>query len=115
MAAAGKALVAGRMEPDLHADLLTEKGQKISLKADGISLPGKDSSISDLKEYVTLFSSYINHSCMHTLQVWRIGTVDLAIEIIHVKGHSAGLPLQLVHVQGGNGFMIQIEFCISPE
>jgi hypothetical protein len=47
---------------------------------------------------------------MHTLQVWRIGTVDLATQIIHVKGYSAGLPLQLVHVQGGNRFMIQIKF-----
>jgi hypothetical protein len=57
MAAAGKALVDGRSEPELHADISTEEGQKISLKADGASLPGKDSSISDLKEYVTWFSS----------------------------------------------------------
>jgi hypothetical protein len=51
---------------------------------------------------------------MHTTQVRLIGTVDLATQIIHVKGYSAGLPPQLVHVQGGNGFMIQIEFCFSP-
>ena len=78
-----------RMELDIHAEIATEDGEKISLKADGVSLPRKDSSISDLRENVTLFSSYKNYSWMNTLQVWGIGTVDIATQIINVKGYSA--------------------------
>ena len=78
----------GRMELDIHAEITTEDGQKISLKADGVCLPRKDSSISDLRENITLFSSYKNYTWMNTLQVWGIGTVDLANQIINVKGYS---------------------------
>lgn len=79
----------GRMELDIHAEITTEDGQKISLKADGVCLPRKDSSISDLRENITLFSSYKNYTWMNTLQMWGIGTVDLATQIINVKGYSA--------------------------
>jgi Protein of unknown function (DUF3237) len=79
----------GRMELDIHAEITTEDGQKISLKADGVCLPRKESSISDLRENITLFSSYKNYTWMNTLQVWGIGTVDLATQIIKVKGYSA--------------------------
>ena len=79
----------GRMELDIHAEITTEDGQKIYLKADGVGLPKKDSSISDLKENITLFSSYKNYTWMNTLQLWGIGTVDLASLVINVKGYSA--------------------------
>jgi hypothetical protein len=79
----------GRMELDIHAEISTEDGAKISLKADGICNPRKDSSISDLKENITLFSSYKKYTWMNTLQVWGIGTVDLATQIINVKGYAA--------------------------
>ena len=48
----------GRMELDIHAEIATQDGQKISLKADGVCTSRKDSTISDLKENITLFSSY---------------------------------------------------------
>ena len=79
----------GRAELDIHAEIITDDGQKISLKADGVSLPRKDSAIFDLKENVTLFSSYKDYTWVNTLQVWGIGTVDLATQIINVKGYSA--------------------------
>lgn len=79
----------GRMELDIHAEITTDDGQKICLKADGVCLPRKDSSISDLRENITLFSSYKNYTWMNTLQVWGIGTVDLAAQIINVKAYSA--------------------------
>ncbi|HEY5408034.1 MAG TPA: DUF3237 family protein [Ginsengibacter sp.] len=47
----------GRFQLDVHAEITTQDGQKISLKADGVAMPRKDSSISDLRENVTLFSS----------------------------------------------------------
>jgi hypothetical protein len=79
----------GRMELDIHAEITTQDGQKISLKADGVCLPRKDSSISDLRENITLFSSYKEYTWINTLQLWGIGTVDLATQIVHVKGYVA--------------------------
>jgi hypothetical protein len=79
----------GRMELDVHAEITIEDGQKISLKADGVCIPRKDSSISDLRENITLFSSYKNFTWLNTLQVWGIGTVDLATQVINVKGYAA--------------------------
>jgi hypothetical protein len=79
----------GRMELDIHAEITTAGGEKISVKADGVCNPRKDSSISDLKENITLFSSYDNYTWVNTLQVWGIGTVDLATGQIQVKGYSA--------------------------
>lgn len=78
----------GRFQLDIHAEITTEDGQKISLKADGVAIPRKDSSISDLRENVTLFSSSKNYSWVNTIQVWGIGTVDLAMQMIHIKGYS---------------------------
>ncbi|MEI9909161.1 MAG: DUF3237 family protein [Bacteroidota bacterium] len=79
----------GRMELDVHAKITTEDGQKISLKADGVCIPRKDSRISDLRENITLFSSYKNYTWMNTLQVWGIGTIDLTTQIINLKVYSA--------------------------
>ena len=79
----------GRMELDIHAEITTQDTQKISLKADGVCLPRKDSSISDLRENISLFSSHKNYTWINTLQIWGIGTVDLATQIINVKGYSA--------------------------
>ncbi len=79
----------GRMELDIHAEIVTEDGQKISLKADGVCIPRKDSSISDLRENITLFSSYKDYTWLNNLQVWGIGTVDLATQVINIKGYAA--------------------------
>ncbi|MEJ0056001.1 MAG: DUF3237 family protein [Bacteroidota bacterium] len=79
----------GRMELDVHAEITTEDGEKISLKADGVCIPRKNSSISDLRENVTLFTSYKKYTWMNKLQVWGIGTIDLATEIINLKVYSA--------------------------
>lgn len=79
----------GRMQLDIHAEITSEEGQKISLKGDGVCQPRKDSSISDLKENITLFSSYKEYTWINTLQVWVIGTVDLVTQVITVKGYSA--------------------------
>lgn len=79
----------GRMELDIHAEITTADGQKISLKADGVCMPRKDSSVSDLRENITLFTSSKNYTWINTLQVWAIGTVDLATQIINIKGYIA--------------------------
>ncbi|MEO5649490.1 MAG: hypothetical protein ABIR03_06140 [Ginsengibacter sp.] len=77
----------GRFQLDVHAEITMEDGQKTSLKADGVAIQRKDSSIFDLRENVTLFSSSKDYLWVNTIQVWAIGTVDLATKFIHIKGY----------------------------
>jgi len=79
----------GRFQLHIHAEITTDDGQKISLEADGVALPRSDSSIADLRENVTLFTSSRDYAWLNPLQVWGIGTVDLAAQVIHVRGYSA--------------------------
>jgi hypothetical protein len=78
----------GRFQLDVHAEITTEDGQKVSLKADGVAIQRKDSSISDLRENVTLFSSSKDYTWLNTIQVWAVGTVDLATQTIYLAGYS---------------------------
>lgn len=78
----------GRFQLDVHAEITTEDGQKISIKADGVAVQRKDSSISDLRENVTLFSSAKDYIWVNTIQVWGVGTVDLATQAIYIAGYS---------------------------
>ena len=78
----------GRVELDIHAEISTNDGQKIALKADGVGLPRKNSSISDLRENVMLFASAKDYTWINSLQIWGIGTVDFAKKIIYLAGYS---------------------------
>ena len=78
----------GRFQLDVHAEMTTEDGQKISLKADGVAIQREGSSISDLRENVTLFSSSEDYKWVNTIQVWGVGTVDLATQTIYIAGYS---------------------------
>ena len=78
----------GRFQLDVHAEITTEDGQKISLKADGVAIQRKDSSISALRENVTLFSSSKDYTWVNTIQVWAVGRVDLATQMIYIAGYS---------------------------
>ena len=78
----------GRFQLDVHAQITTEDGSKISLKADGVAIPRKDSTISDLRENVTLFSSSKDYTWVNTIQVWSVGTVDIATKVIYLAGYS---------------------------
>jgi hypothetical protein len=78
----------GRFQLDVHAEITTEDAQKISIKAGGVAMPRKDSTIFDLRENVTLFSSSKDYTWVNTIQVWGIGTVDLATQIIYIAGYS---------------------------
>ncbi|KAA9042150.1 DUF3237 domain-containing protein [Ginsengibacter hankyongi] len=78
----------GRFQLDMHAEIITQDGSKTSLKADGIAIPRKDSSISDLRENVTLFTSSKDFTWVNTIRVWGVGTVDLATKAIYIAGYS---------------------------
>jgi hypothetical protein len=79
----------GRFELHIHAEFTADDGQKISLHADGVALPRQDSSIADLRENVTLSTSAKDYTWVNVLQIWGIGTVDLATQVINVKGYAA--------------------------
>ncbi|HEY4198623.1 MAG TPA: hypothetical protein VGM63_23945 [Mucilaginibacter sp.] len=79
----------GGIEMDIHAEITTESGEKISLKGDGASFTRENNRISDIRANIALFTSHKNYTWMNTLQVWGIGTVDMATQIIAVKAYSA--------------------------
>jgi hypothetical protein len=79
----------GRFELDIHAEITTDDGQKIALHADGVALPQQGSPIAALRENVTLFTSSKVYSWVNSLQVWATGTVDLAEQVVRIKGYSA--------------------------
>ncbi len=79
----------GRFEIHIHAEITADDGQKIALHADGVALPRKGSSIADLRENITLFTSSKDYTWVNALQVWGIGTVDSAEQVVHLKGYSA--------------------------
>jgi hypothetical protein len=79
----------GRFQLDIRAEITTEEGHKISLRADGVCLPQENSPISELRENVTLFTSSDEYRWVNPLQIWGTGTVDLAEQVVHVKGYIA--------------------------
>lgn len=79
----------GRFDLHIHAEITTDDGQKISLHADGVALPQPGSPIAGLRENVTLFTSSKAYSWVNGLQVWATGTVDLAAQVVRIKGYSA--------------------------
>jgi antitoxin (DNA-binding transcriptional repressor) of toxin-antitoxin stability system len=76
------------LKHNINTEIYTNDGQKIYLEADGVGLPRKNSSIADLRENVTLFTSAKDYTWINTLQIWGIGTVDFAKKIIHLVGYS---------------------------
>jgi len=79
----------GRFDLHIHAEIAAEDGGRISLHADGIATPRPNSPVVDLRENVTLFTSSRSYTWLNPLQVWATGTVDLAEQVIHIKGYAA--------------------------
>jgi hypothetical protein len=79
----------GRFELHIHAEITTDDGHKISLHADGVALPQQGNPVAGLRENVTLFTSSKGYSWVNGLQVWGTGTVNLAEQVVHIKGYSA--------------------------
>ncbi len=79
----------GRFQLHIHAEITTEDGEKIALFADGVAMPREGSAIADLRENATLSTSSKAYAWVNTLQVWATGTVDLAEQVVRIKGYSA--------------------------
>ena len=79
----------GRFQLHVHVEITADSGEKIALFADGVALPREGSAVADLRENVTLSTSFDSYSWVNRLQVWGIGTVDLAEQVVRIKGYSA--------------------------
>jgi hypothetical protein len=79
----------GRFDLHIHAEITTEDGAKIALFANGVALARPGTPIFELRENVSLFTSMPGYTWVNPLQVWGVGTVDLAAQVIHIKGYSA--------------------------
>jgi hypothetical protein len=79
----------GRFQLNIHARIVTDDGQAISLAADGVALPRNDRPAADLRESVTLFSSSADYAWVNPLQVWAVGEVDLVEQVVRIKGFVA--------------------------
>jgi hypothetical protein len=79
----------GRFELHIHAEIVAAGGCRISLHADGVALPRAQGGVADLRENVTLATSAPEYAWVNALQIWGVGTVDLAEQVIHVKGYAA--------------------------
>jgi hypothetical protein len=79
----------GQFQLHIHAEIITDDGEKIALFADGVAHPREGSAIADLRENVTLTAASEAYAWVNTLQVWATGTVDLAEQVVRVKGYSA--------------------------
>ena len=79
----------GRFDLHIHAEITTDNGGKISLSADGIAIPRPGTPIFELRENARLFTSVPEYRWVNPLQIWGVGTVDLAKQVIHIKGYSA--------------------------
>ena len=79
----------GRFQLHIHAQITTDEADQVGLFADGVVLKRKDGSIADLLENVTLFTSSRRYAWVNPLQVWATGTVDLAEQVVRVRGYSA--------------------------
>jgi len=78
----------GRCQLNIHAEITTEDGKKISLAADGVAIPEEGSPVFQLKENVTLTSNHPEYSWVNPIQVWAPGTVDVSKGEIRIKAYA---------------------------
>ncbi len=79
----------GQFQLHIHAEITMDDGEKIALFADGVAYPREGSNIADLRENATLTTSSKTYAWVNALQIWATGTVDLAEQVVRIKGYSA--------------------------
>jgi Protein of unknown function (DUF3237) len=83
----------GRLELHIHESIRTEDGQNIAAHGDGVAILRPGRSIADLRVSMTLFNSSKDYTWLDQLQVWAVGTIDLAKQVIEATAYSPWLPL----------------------
>jgi hypothetical protein len=79
----------GRVQLDVHAEITTEDGKKIALRADGVGIPQNGSPVFLLRENATLTSNHAEYAWLNPLQVWAPGTVDVSKGEVRVRGYAS--------------------------
>lgn len=79
----------GRFQLHIHGEITTGVGEKIALFADGVATPREGSPVADLRENVTLTTASKAYAWVNRLQIWGVGTVDLAEHVVRIRGYSA--------------------------
>ena len=79
----------GRCQLDIKAEITTEDGKKIALRADGLGTPEPGSPIVQLRENATLTTHHPEYAWVNLIQVWAPGKVDLSKGEIQVTGYAA--------------------------
>jgi hypothetical protein len=78
----------GRAQLHIHAEITTEDDKKIALYADGVVSFRAGSSLGDLRENVTLTTSGPAYAWVNPLQIWALGTVDMATGDVDIAGYA---------------------------
>ena len=78
----------GRTQLNVYVKITTEDGQNIAGQVGGIGTPRPNTSIIDLRENVTLFTSSEDYKWVNTVEVWATGTVDTATGKINISAYS---------------------------
>ena len=77
----------GRVDLDIKADITTDDGEKIALAASGVAIPQPGSPVAALRENVKLTTASERYSWVNTVQIWGVGSVDLAAGEINIKAY----------------------------
>ena len=72
----------------IHAEITTEDDKKIALFAAGVLNFRANSTVGDLRENVTLTTSEHGYAWVNPLQIWALGTVDIATCEVHIAGYA---------------------------
>ena len=78
----------GRAELHIHGHVTTDEGKVIALAADGVSNVKPGSTVAQLRENVALTAADPGYEWLNSLQIWAIGTADIATGEIEVKAYA---------------------------
>jgi Protein of unknown function (DUF3237) len=78
----------GRVQLDIHAVITTEDGKKIAFHAGGAARFTAGSPVADLRENVTLTTCEPDYAWVNLLEIWAVGTVDIATGQVHIAGYA---------------------------
>lgn len=79
----------GRFQLHIHGVITTTDGARISMFADGVTSPGTEPHVQELRENITLTTSSGSYSWLNPLPIWGVGTVDLQAMQVHVRAYVA--------------------------
>lgn len=78
----------GRFELHIHETIRTVDGQNIAAQGEGVAILRPDGEIADVRVNITLFASSNEYTWVNQLQLWGVGTLDVARQIIEVTAYS---------------------------